>query len=95
MITADDPFFTWYFSRFGATSVQRVKSDCPGPDASQSRTATLRNARNSRVARATIAEASAGGHGRGIDTRHVVVPLSRFTATSTTFGGEADFTLAS
>jgi hypothetical protein len=95
MITAEDPFLTWYFSRFGATSVQRVKSDCPGPDASQSRTATLRNARNSRVARATIGDASAGGHSRGIGTRHVVVPLPRFTATSTTFGGEADFTLAS
>src|SRR5580765_790447 len=36
MITAEDPFFTWYASRFGATSVHRVNSDCPGPDASQS-----------------------------------------------------------
>ena len=71
MITADGPPRTWYVSRFGAATVQCVWSVVPSPDESESSVVSVSSERNVFVARATIADASRGGHGFGSGTRHV------------------------
>src|SRR6188472_353735 len=65
MITADGPPRTWYVSMFGAARIQRVCRVWPRPDESASSVVSVFSPRNVFVARATIAEASRGGHGFG------------------------------
>src|SRR3954452_12015105 len=71
MITAAEPPRTWYVSRFGAATTQRVCSVRPVPDERESSVVSVFSRRNVFVARATIAEASGGGHRFGSATRHV------------------------
>src|SRR3954452_4749938 len=71
MITAAGPPRTWYVSRFGAATTQRVCSVRPVPDERESSVVSVFSRRNVFVARATIAEASGGGHRFGSATRHV------------------------
>src|SRR3954451_21294868 len=71
MITAAGPPRTWYVSRFGAATTQRVCSVRPVPDERESSVVSVFSRRNVFVARATIAEASGGGHRFGSGTRHV------------------------
>ena len=87
MITADGPPFTWYVSRFGAAVTQRVCNVWPRPDESASSVVSVFSPRNVFVARATIAEASRGGHAFGSGTRHVTgfFPATRTSIASGTF----------
>src|SRR5215213_551802 len=87
MITAVGPPRTWYVSRFGATTTQRVCSVVPTPDERESSVVSVLSRRNVFVARATIDEASRGGHGFGSGTRHVTgcFPDTRRATASGTF----------
>src|SRR6185436_1399762 len=90
MITAAAPSFTWYERRLGPTICQRVTTACFSSEARRSWITSDFRFLYARVARATIDDASGGGHCRGIVTGHVVTdPSSRATRTTMRFGAFA------